>query len=215
MRLAVLLSIFLSVLPVQSWATFEMAQTRIFFHSDQSSATAVLRNTGSVAAIYQINVTARDLKQGNPDKLTVFPSRFRLEAGQRQVIRIAFQSKKQVKPPQFFYLDILETSETQSSLSSRFVPIRFGIPIYYVDPNVKPNISYDLFRENNSERVVAVSVRNISETVVILNEVTLGGSHRFPIDAVLMPHESKVINPRGWQPPYVFEIRNFGLMEIK
>ncbi len=210
-----LLGLFLLVSPLQSWATFEMAQTRIFFNSDQNSATAVLRNTGTYAAIYDINLTPRHAEQGNPGQLSIFPSRFRLEPGQRQVIRIIFQNKAQAKPPLFFYLDILETTENISPLSERFVPIRFGIPIYYVDPKVKPNISYDLFREQNGTRVVGVSIRNTSDTVVILNEVTLGGAHRFPLDAVLLPNETKVINPRGWQPPYVFEIRNFGHMEVK
>jgi len=210
-----LLSLLLMMLPAQSWATFEMAQTRIFFNSDQNSATAVLRNTGSYAAVYDISLTPRHAEQGNPGRLSIFPSRFRLEPGQRQVIRIVFQNKTQAKPPQFFYLDILETTENKSALSERFVPIRFGIPIYYVDPKVKPSIRYDLFREQNGNRVVGVSVRNDSETVVILSEVKLGGSHRFPLDAVLLPNETKVINPRGWQPPYVFEIRNFGLMEVK
>lgn len=205
----------LLLLSSTSWATFEMAQTRIFFHADQKAATAVLKNTGQQAAIYEVALTNRLEGQGNPGQLTVFPQRFRLEPGQRQVMRLLFQNRAQVRPPQFFYLDIEERVEARSELASRFVPIKFGIPIYFVDPKEKPAVSYDLFRDGGPDgRVVGVNLRNTSQTVVILNEVRLGGS-RFPLDAVLLPNETKVINPRGWQPPYVFEIRNFGLMEVK
>ncbi|MES3040658.1 MAG: fimbria/pilus periplasmic chaperone [Pseudomonadota bacterium] len=202
------------LLPLPALASFELGKTRIFFNTDAASATAAIRNTGTTSARYELSVTPRnEISAASQAGLVAFPPTFELKPGEQQLVRFIFRQRAKAVAPLFYFIDVIE--QTAQTRPGQGLNVTFGFPLYYVDPAEKPAVKYDLVREAGKDRVIGVRLENTSKTVVILSGLKLGGSRMLSMDAVLMPGEAKAFNPQGWQPPYQFEIRNYGLMDIK
>ncbi len=157
----------LSCLPgVGVAATFGIAPTRLALDSARRSGAVTLTNEGDAATLVQVQTFAWHGSLSSADleptrELLAVPAVFSLEAGARQIIRVALRDQGDLSQEQSYRLLITEvpTDAVATNDGVRFA-IRLSLPVFMTPDGARPEASWSLRQGPAGTELVLVNDGN-------------------------------------------------------
>lgn len=210
-----LLSLLLALgLSSTAYAVFDLSPKRVFFYSDASNATLVIKNKNPEPTRFVIRAVARYEDRPTPE-LIAYPPVFELANGESQVVRFLMRGRDAITPPHFYRVLVREEDAAQPTdapapaSQDPKLGIVFALPLYYIDRDAKP-IPRSALQRGPDGQPEAVILQNTGNTLMHVNEVRDANGAGGDMGVVILPGEAHRLTIGELELPLTFRIGGAG-----